>query len=452
MKIRLPVDVVKEELCTRCGACIDVCPQKLIQLDRYSYPSMSEKDIADCSECGLCMKACPSSVDFKSLYMKQFGRIPAPQNVTGIVKNIYVGYSTNPDIRHMGSSGGVVTELLLFLLEKGSIDQALVCGMNKKNPLETESYIARTKEEIIDSAQSKYVISPHMRLLSDIIRSGKKTAIVGLPCHIHAFRKMELWRKKKTENVKLVIGLACHRAFEKEAIPKLLELENIEPSMVAKFEYRHGDIWPGSACVILKNGEKKILAHNIKDAFNYLRIFYSPKRCLTCVDFSAEFSDMTMMDPWIRDQTGEYPFAKHYTKILTRNDNAELILKQAVKARRLHLKDMLKTMKINQAEMIEQSQLKYFLNLKKRIIPARIHRYKKVGRAFPEYNVDFPLPSLKDQLSERFDSMTRLPGKWKWSRDLTIRLAFSKVGFRLMELRKYYKKKKIVLKNRRHQQ
>ena len=75
--------------------------------------------------------------------MEQFGRIPNPHDVMGIVKNVYVGYSTNPGIRHMGSSGGLVTELLLFLLRKGFIEQALVCGMNEKKPLEPKIYLAR---------------------------------------------------------------------------------------------------------------------------------------------------------------------------------------------------------------------------------------------------------------------------------------------------------------------
>jgi len=378
--------------------------------------------------------------------MEQFGRIPNPHDVMGIVKNVYVGYSTNPDIRHMGSSGGLVTELLLFLLRKGFIEQALVCGMNEKKPLEPKIYLARTEEDIIASAQSKYVIAPQMRLLGEIMRSKAKTAIVGLPCHIHAFRKMESWRKKRIENVKLIIGLACNRTLEIDAVPELLELEKIKQSTIKRFKYRSGNTWPGGVCVILNDGKKKILAQNVKDAFNYLKTLYTPKRCLSCIDFSAEFSDISVMDPWIRDEAGNYLYAQHYSMAFARNNRAESILHQAVEAGSLHLENILQKMQINKAEMIERSQFKYSLKLKKRIVPARINRYKRLGRAYPQYNVDFPSPSLKDQLLDRLGFISRVPGKWKWSRNMYLRVAFSNFGTWLMEFRNHYKKKKVTLR------
>lgn len=380
--------------------------------------------------------------------MEQFGRIPHPHDVTGVVEDVYVGYSTNPHIRQLGSSGGLVTELLLFMLRNGLIDQALVCGMDEKKPLVPRPYLARTEAEIIASAQSKYVITPQMRMLGEIIRSEANTAIVGLPCHIHAFRKMASWRERWIDNVKLVIGLVCHRTLEINVIPDLLDLNGIKHEEVRKFSFRMGNTWPGGVGVILKNGIKKILAHDIKSAFNYMRYFYSPARCLTCIDFSAELSDISVMDPWIRDKDGNYPYPRNYSMVFTRNEKGKSILQQAKAAGSLYFDDIEQKMQISRTEMIDLSQLKYFRNLKKRIVPARIKRYRRMGRPYPEYHVHFPSPSFKDRWSERFDTLTRIPGKWEWSRHLGMRVSLSDFGAGVMTLRNCYKRKKMKMKFR----
>lgn len=50
----------------------------------------------------------------------------------------------------------MVSALLIFALEQGIIDGALVTKMSENNPLEPQPFIARTREEIISAAKSKY--------------------------------------------------------------------------------------------------------------------------------------------------------------------------------------------------------------------------------------------------------------------------------------------------------
>lgn len=114
-------------------------------------------------------------------------------------------------IRYNSSSGGLITQLLIFALEECIIDGAQVTRMKNDNPLEPEPFIARTKEDIIGASTSKYCPVPANIALKEIIDSkkGEKFAVVGLPCHMHAIRKAEQINKKLSEKTVLHVGIFC---------------------------------------------------------------------------------------------------------------------------------------------------------------------------------------------------------------------------------------------------
>jgi Coenzyme F420-reducing hydrogenase, beta subunit len=72
-----------------------------------------------CISCGVCLNSCPGgSIDLKKLNLQLFGRDP-DNNLIGNYLNFYIGHSTNHEIRYNSSSGGIVTELLIYALELG---------------------------------------------------------------------------------------------------------------------------------------------------------------------------------------------------------------------------------------------------------------------------------------------------------------------------------------------
>ena len=150
--------VVDGGLCTGCGTCVSLCPLSAIGLikDNSRGIYIPRVDQAICNQCGICFQVCPGhSVDFDQLNMSIFGKKPE-NTVLGHFINCYTGYATDFDIRYNAASGGLVSAMLIYALEKGLIDGALVTGMSKINPLEPEPFIARTREEVISASKSKY--------------------------------------------------------------------------------------------------------------------------------------------------------------------------------------------------------------------------------------------------------------------------------------------------------
>ena len=187
------------------------------------------------------------------------------------------------------SSGGVVTTILINALEKKIIDAAIVIGMNKKDPHLYEVKIAKTKEEIIKAAGSKYVLINFQDILKKIKENkDKKLAITGLPCHIRILRKL------KKENVKLLVGLFCGYNMPLEATSFFLKKLNIKSKDIKELKYRGGK-YPGGFFVKLKNGKTKLLP---KHYYDFLNLMYVPKKCLNCKDYTNELADVSVGDSW----------------------------------------------------------------------------------------------------------------------------------------------------------
>ena len=71
--------VVKDGLCTGCGTCIALCPNRAIELTINEkkgiyIPKLNEEK---CNNCGICFKVCPGhEVDVKQLNLEIFGKEP----------------------------------------------------------------------------------------------------------------------------------------------------------------------------------------------------------------------------------------------------------------------------------------------------------------------------------------------------------------------------------------
>lgn len=248
--------VVIDELCAGCGTCAAICPQNAITMviDRRKGIYIPALDTEKCNTCGICFTVCPGhSVDFQTLNRQAFGS-DSDDILLGHYLSTYTGYAADGDIRYRSASGGLVTALLIFALEEGIIDGALVTRMSQRDPLEPEPFIARTREDIIAAARSKYCPVPANIALKEILKAGKdeKFAVVGLPCHLHGLRKAEATNNKLKKHIAFYFGLFCSHTPSFLATDYILQKVNISKSNVLKLDYR-GEGWPGKMKITLKD-------------------------------------------------------------------------------------------------------------------------------------------------------------------------------------------------------
>jgi len=380
--------IVEQGLCNSCGTCFSACPKNAIELVRSNrthtfYPRIR---LNECSNCGLCYRVCPGGVfDFNQSNINIFGRLP-PESKEGILLgnhiNCYSGYSTNDQVRFNSSSGGLVSELLIFMLEERIIDGALVTRMNPENPLEPESFIARTPEEISLSSGSKYCPVSANVALKEILDHRGKYAVVGLPCHIQGVRKAEEVFKVLRNRVILHLGLFCTHNDSFLETDFILHHLGIDRQDVSAISYR-GKGWPGNLRVRTKTGKEfSIRFEDWVDFHTYC--FFSQNRCLLCCDQSAEFADVSFGDAWLPQFLND----KIGTSIaISRTEGAEKILREAVSEGRIKLDPL-------PASDVVRSQ--GMMRFKKNSFVVRSLLLKSLGTKIPQYNVRLPSPGLID--------------------------------------------------------
>lgn len=367
-------NIILDNLCTGCGICASVCPQKSIEIAINKEKGIYTPLIKDnCKKCNLCYIICPGhEVNFKELNINLFGR--EPENFwIGNYLNCYSGCSSNQDIRFHSSSGGIITQILLYALEKGIIDGALVTRMKADNPLEPESFIARTKEEIIEASKSKYCPVPANIALKEILNSKEEEhfAVVGLPCHIHGIRKVEMVNKRLKRKIILHLGILCNHTPNFLGTKIFLQKLGLNEEIVTKLNYR-SEGWPGK--MIINHQNQKVI---INDYWDFIGTsFFTPKRCLMCIDGTCELSDISFGDAWLPEFSND----KLGTSIIvSRTPAGEKILKS------MKINDEIKLSKIEPKKVI-LSQLVMIYSKKR-----SLYSLRKLFKINPEYN----LPNIK---------------------------------------------------------
>lgn len=364
-------ETVDAGLCTGCGTCVGLCPNSAIYMSKAKDMYIPKINRKKCNQCGICFEVCPGhSVNFKKLNLMIFGR-EHQDILMGNYINCYVGHATDPNIRYNSASGGLVTALLIFAIEEGIIDGALVTKMNEARPLEPTVFIARTKDEIISASKSKYCPVPANTALKDIVKENGRFATVGLPCHIHGIRKAEIINKKLAKKIVLRLGLICHHAPTFSATAYLLQKMNLKKEDVKKIDYR-GTGWPGGMSITLTNGKKKFV--ELFNPFYQGHVFPSyfiSTRCILCNDKICELSDISFGDAHLlsNSKIGE-------SIVISRSKIGEELLEKAA------IKKEIETKKVSGKEIMESVGL----DLVKRRHKARISVFGKLGKNVPTFN------------------------------------------------------------------
>lgn len=394
---------VRNNLCTGCGICEDVCPTHTIRIEcknGENRPILNSKTCLG-DKCGRCLKVCPGiGCNLAEMANRFFSNEDSKTDkYIGLFQNLHTGYSLDKEIRYHSASGGMVSQFLIYLLDKNIIDGAVVTGFSESDHITPVSYIARTKEEVLKARSSKYCPVPLNKVGNEIKNSEGKYVIVGLPCHIQGFRKRAAIDRKFREHVVGYFSIYCSSNRTFYARDFLLNRYGIDRKDIGYFAFRDNGCLGSLVVDAAGKGAEIPYIHY----YGALRSFFKPRRCLTCIDHYGELADVCFGDihirPYSEDEVG-------ISSWIVRNPYFEDLFKQAEAEGYIKMSDV-------DTKTLNESQ-KAMLYPKQRRVHAIMNMDRLIGKRTAVYDKQLERPHLNDYVSELICHCQRFVGHHKY--------------------------------------
>ncbi|MFW5837568.1 MAG: Coenzyme F420 hydrogenase/dehydrogenase, beta subunit C-terminal domain [Desulfovibrionaceae bacterium] len=285
-------EVCKPGLCHQCGGCVSFCAAAnygALEMGPDGVPRY--RDRSRCADCGLCYQVCP---EVDELVDETRARLNWATPI-GPVEEVCMARARDTLVRDLATDGGVVTALLLHLLESGCIDGAVVSRQTA--PLQRLPCLAVTRKDVLLAAGAAYApwtgrlgepasFSTYASSSSSISQLGargvRRAAVVAPPDQIMCMRKMETMHIPPSDRFQYQLGLFCSRSFEfgAEGLARLEELGRFQ--------------WPEVERVNLKESLQFHLLDGRRVEIPLDRVdFLARSACRYCKDYSAELADIS---------------------------------------------------------------------------------------------------------------------------------------------------------------
>ncbi|HLI55131.1 MAG TPA: Coenzyme F420 hydrogenase/dehydrogenase, beta subunit C-terminal domain [Acidimicrobiales bacterium] len=287
-------EVVTSGLCTGCAGCIVSCPYDVLGYDDKDgvyrpYHLDDELGPGDCVHgqkgCTNCTRACPRFRDWEpEIDATLFGRTREPGELAGVAKDVLLARATDPQVHSAGQDGGLVSAILLWCLDNDRIDAALVSALEGDGSTwKAVPALARTREEVLATAGSRYTYSANTLAYAEAIAAGyERLALVGMSCQASVPGVMRARKAgKPARRLALSIGLLCSKTFDDAIFDELLE---------AKYGLRRAEIAKMNIKGVLQIWMRDGSYHEVplKECHHWTR-----EGCKLCPDFAAEHADIS---------------------------------------------------------------------------------------------------------------------------------------------------------------
>jgi len=285
--------IIRGGTCSGCGLCVGLDESgksNMVETPKGPRPLLDSKSKIP----NIIFFSCAGYlIDYPKLYKSYYGNYPKSWLI-GETKGVYTGYSNNLSIRKNSSSGGIITQVLLYLLNKKKIDGAIVVKQGIPSPEKARVIIANNEEEIISASQSIYIPVSILDILNRL-ENDKAYAITCLPEQSAAIRILQTLGYSKALQIKYVLGPYTGTALYPQAIETYKKIKGIKKNDETKsLKWRAGE-WPGYLEIITGSG--KIL-RSPKVYYNFLIPFFITNSSLQSMDFTNEFADLSVGDAW----------------------------------------------------------------------------------------------------------------------------------------------------------
>jgi coenzyme F420-reducing hydrogenase beta subunit len=214
------------------------------------------------------------------------------EDILGVHTDAFVGYATDSRFRENAASGGAVSAITAFLLEKGLVQGVLASRLDVSNgELLPVPVVARDPAELAKCKNSIYLDFSigsqgcFRQLLKEFQETQHRICVVGLYCHLSNLMALMQRHGIPRERV-ITIGLFCSHAPERKLANKVLERQGADMKRAVAYHtktgegFRDGRVF-GRSTLEYSDGSRLDFPFIEFTAFKNAW-FYTPKKCLAC--------------------------------------------------------------------------------------------------------------------------------------------------------------------------
>jgi coenzyme F420 hydrogenase subunit beta len=361
--------VLQHDLCSGCGACAFVGREHgvtMVDIPTIGMRPVGAEQLPEHLKDELAA-VCPGS-QVRSPTWPQDPPGPA-ELLVGPSERIWEGWAADPQLRWAGSSGGAVTALAAYALER--LDMALVVhtGMDPDEPWRNRTVVSVDRAELLEHCGSRYVPSSPVEALDVIEAADRPCVFIGKPCDVAAVDALRRQRPVLDRNLGLVLSFFCAGPPPTGASRRLAaELGFPDRTAIAGVRYR-GRGWPGEFTVTSVDGRSAHLEYEE----SWGRLVQTPRqlRCSLCPDGLGGLADVTGGDAWHRSEEG----SDGISLILARTARGAQVVRAAIT-------DGYLDATVSDAERVVRAQP---LTRRRMLVPARTAALRTVGLPAPRY-------------------------------------------------------------------
>lgn len=357
--------VLAGQLCSGCGLCAGTSGGAIamgVSADGYNRPiqhgpisAQAETIVAD---------ACPGS------RVAPWADDGSADPYWGPARSVHTGFATDAEIRHLASSGGLLSALLIHALESGRIDAVAQIVADPASPTGNMLRLSRTPADVLAAAGSRYAPSSPLAEIDALLSGSERLALVGKPCDISALRQLAKHDPRVGERIPLMLSFFCGGIPSARGATAVLDALGVAADEVDAFRYR-GNGWPGFATATRRDGSSERMSY----AESWGR-HLSPTvqfRCKICPDAVGGVADIACADAWYGDESG-YPLFEEQdgrSLLLARTEAGTTLVEAALAAGAIALTPL----DIAEIDRMQPAQAR-----RKRLIRSRLLALAAIGR------------------------------------------------------------------------
>ena len=328
-------EIVENGLCLSCGLCQSIAGADRVRMDWVDPPGRLRPRILepldDATEKAI-LRGCPGAFLDEPLDPERHGPDAREDPSFGPWIGVWKGHASDPGIHHMGSSGGALSALGVYLVESGKVDFVYHVKADENRPMRSRSHVSTNRAEVLEGAglalrTRRPARSPPRAARQGQALRGDRQAVRHLrnPQHARArpARRRSWCATRWPSPAELSrIWSGSRWMLGRVGFPGG---ENGEDNL-SLFRYR-GYGCPGPTRAVDKDG-------NVYDE-TYLYFWYGPHgsthqfRCKICADPTGEATDVSVADAWPGGEPTEEEWGG-YSIFVSRTPRGDALMRDAI--------------------------------------------------------------------------------------------------------------------------